>query len=39
MDYDPVFDQDEIETRQARDILEIELTKVGNQYQIICCVV
>ena len=32
MDYDPVFDQDEIETRQARDILEIELTKVGNLY-------
>ena len=28
MDYDPVLDPHEIETRQARDILEIELTKV-----------
>ena len=28
MDYDPVLDQDEVETRQARDILEIELTQV-----------
>lgn len=27
MDYDPVLDQDEVETRQARDILEIELTQ------------
>ena len=28
MDYDPTLDQDEVEMRQARDILEIELTKV-----------
>lgn len=28
MDYDPTFEQDELETRQAKDILEIELTKV-----------
>ncbi|XP_053408593.1 dual oxidase-like isoform X3 [Mercenaria mercenaria] len=27
MDYDPTLDQDEIEMRQARDILETELTK------------
>ena len=28
MDYEPVLDQDDIETRQTRDILETELTKV-----------
>ncbi|KAL4228920.1 NAD(P)H oxidase [Mactra antiquata] len=27
MDYDPTLDQEEVEMRQARDILEIELTK------------
>ncbi|XP_052805242.1 dual oxidase-like isoform X3 [Mya arenaria] len=27
MDYDPTLDQEEVETRQTRDILEIELTR------------
>lgn len=30
MDYDPTLDQEEVEMRQARDILEIELTKVKS---------
>ena len=28
MDYDPTLDPEEVEMRQTRDILEIELTKV-----------